>query len=168
MRSVSVPCSGLIFLLIYITGDIHQDIDSFRPLLGAYFLSKGQNNSFGKYKYRFPSPVRGLFFYDSWWSDKALLRCSVSVPFLGLIFLCMVLLKPNNLWATVRFPSPARGLFFYTVVQPSWHEILVRVSVPFLGLSFLFSRFFVPNVLTGFRPLLGAYFFINAPKNLYL
>ena len=85
----------------------------------------------------FPSPSRGLFFYCRLIAREPI-RC-------------------------VRFPSPARGLFFYWFILLATFIKILIVSVPCLGLFFIDAGrwFSEERQLIRFRPLFGAYFFIN-------
>ena len=133
--------------------------------------------------YWFPSPSRGLFFHNATEEAAAKWR-AVSVPFSGLSFLLSVKKwQPENL--DQMFPSPSWGLVFIQPLKlkippknlwfssPTWGLVFMlwknmkhhvkEVSVPCLGLIFLciILVLLVSYRIKCFRPLLGAYFFID-------
>lgn len=130
---ISVPCSGLIFY---------------------------RERSDGINKLKFPSPVRGLFFYLVKQSTLTSTRTTVSVPCFGLRFLLQDYvaqirnlqrvsvpcsgLRFSKAWYDVKqgkepqiFPSPSRGLFFQTNVNFWWQHYSKAFPSSARGLGFI-------------------------------
>ena len=173
--SVSVPYSGLIFLLaehLFIMKILLNMFPS--PIRGFFYGWVYRTREEAE---AFPSPARGLFFYSHRLHTERL-HVSVSVPCSGLIFLSG---RSQLIWALVRsfrplfgayffiqegtkmkekmtFPSPTRGLFFYKRKGYCSYRNK-HVSVPYSGLIFLLYKITVMVLkIICFRPLFGAYF----------